>query len=134
MDDIRQDVTEKQLDAVAARVAELERKADALIKALSRPDVSARIGLSSGQVQEFTETFLTVQTAGIRHYNEREKAIRHAEKDRLFNRLRSEPGLAYPEARRKLAALERPVPSQRSPKPNRSTPKQASQSRGGRAR
>ena len=133
MDDIRQDVSEKQLDALAARVAELERKADEVIKALSQPDVSSRIGLSDGQVHKFTETFLTVESALLRHHNERAKAVNQAEKDRLFNRLRSEPGLAYPEARKKLAALEDPAPNYQSSKPGHSTAKQR-QPRDARAR
>jgi hypothetical protein len=106
MDDIRMNVTESQLDKLAGRVAELERMLDCLVKTLEAPAIAGRIGLTGAHVQRIRNTFLTVSHAEMRHYNERAKAVADAEKDRIFNRLRSEPGLAYPEERRRLVQIE----------------------------
>jgi hypothetical protein len=109
MDDIRMNVTESQLDKLAGRVAELERMLDCLVNTLEAPAIAGRIGLTDAHFQRIRHTFITVTHAEMRHYNERAKALTAAEKDRIFNRLRSEPGLAYPEERRRLVNVEASV-------------------------
>src|SRR5687767_2957662 len=106
MDDIRMNVTESQLDKLAGRVAELERMLDCLVKTLEAPAIAGQIGLTDAHFQRIRNTFITVTHAEMRHYTERAKAVTAAEKDRIFNRLRSEPGLTYPEERSRLVEIE----------------------------
>jgi hypothetical protein len=106
MNDIRMDVTEQQMDKLAGRLAEVERMLEALLGTLSAPDISARIGLTAPHIKRIRHTFLTIQNAELRHHNARAEAVAEAEKNRIFRRLRSDPGLAFPEERRKLSGLD----------------------------
>ena len=80
MDDIRMDVAESQMDKLAGRVAELERMLGCLVKTLEAPAIADRIGLTDAHVARIRNTFLTVQHAEIRHYNERAGAVASAER------------------------------------------------------
>lgn len=106
MNEIRMDVTEQQMDKLAGRVAELEAILDQLVSTLGTPEIAGRIGLRESQVRAIRDTFLTKASAELRHHNERAKAVAVAEKDRLFQRLRSEPGLAFPKERETLDELD----------------------------
>jgi len=123
MDEIRQDVAERQLDVLAGRVAELERKVRELLEALRQPNVLERTGMEGYHIKDIERAGIGDLTAEVRHHNERKKAVKEAEKDLIFQRLRSNPGLAFPVERQKLAELDAAAPTLAPPLPGRATRK-----------
>ena len=87
MDEIRIDIIEKQMDVLAGRTAELERKVAALLGLLGRDAVASRLGLEKAAIRDAGREGMTSISAELRHSNERARMIGEAERDQLTSRL-----------------------------------------------
>lgn len=104
MDDLRMQVNEDQIDALAGRVAELERQISNLVKLLSQGTVGHNLGVDERYFSIVTQPLCTAPMARAKHANERAKALETAERDQFMSRIKRAEALAsltltpFPEA------------------------------------
>jgi hypothetical protein len=107
MNDARMQIHEKQLDALAGRVAQLEDQVRQLLTTLSAPPVLARLGIEKYMFESLrSETGLAGSVEESRHERERREALDQAAKDALLKRLSKAESLARTTEQSFAAALD----------------------------
>ena len=87
MDEVRLLVNEELMDALTARVDDLERRLEALVGLLRRDTVSKAMGLNALEFDRANANDLTLQMRPLKHFNERRRRVEERRQKEVLTRL-----------------------------------------------